>query len=189
MKKILAVVAALTVAGTAFAQGFVVYQAPNENSQRIGVIDQQNQTNYINIFEHGNWVKVANRANGAVGWVYTGQEVQNPRAEEIKHLRRLIAQKKHVLEVRHHANVKFDDILKRLDASIAQSKQKLNEQSRSAMTDVAPARAHESFNEESVVYNGKGKMATMHEEYLGRDGKMHQITKKIPVSQMQHIGF
>ena len=146
----------------------------------------------MSIFQRGDWVKVANRTNGATGWVFTGKKQPNHHVLLQQHLHQLLAQHQHIVEVRHRANIKFADILKRLNAGIMQTKKELNA-SHAPMHSITQHHPqmtpHESFDEMSWSYNGKGNKATVHETYLGKDGKIHHITRQIPLKKAQKISF
>ena len=209
MKKLLLSLGLIAASTATFATTYQVHNKPNSKAHVVGEISGTNQGQYIQFFQKGDWVKVADTNTGKVGWVNTQQaQMAEQKAQYQQALNNLKMQhqqlnaQKQAFEQRYQQAVQNIEqqtqaLQQQIQHSIANQQAQLNQ--RPQQTQAVPAQAsnqtqtpmHQqmkrSFNAVSVKTNADDKTATVTKEWLGKDGKMHKTTKQIPVSELQNM--
>ena len=205
MKKLLLLAGALIFSTSVFASPYQIYQQSNFKGPKMGILTQQNSGQFVKIYQHGSWVKIANQANGKVGWINTGRSASQARPQaQNSQLHRMLtdirAQRAHYARLEHRLSRKFAEANRELNqkehAIIKQLRvgQKTPHYTGGAVPAAplmmpAKGKVSKQFSSVSIKYNNDGKTAAVTEKWLGKDGKMHTTTKQMPIADLQQPGL
>lgn len=208
MKKLLLSLGLIAASSAAFSATYQVYNEPNTNAKVVSELTDQNQNQYIQFFQKGNWIKVADTQTGQVGWVNTGQVRHAQMQTQYQQAVNALNMQQKQLEAERQA---FEQRYQRAAQNLQQQMQQLKQQMSQAQSQNAPAQAapksvqktlapnaspnananqmQRSFNSVSIQTNQDGKTATVTREWLGKDGKVQKEVKKVPVSELQKMSL
>ncbi|WP_119342700.1 SH3 domain-containing protein [Facilibium subflavum] len=199
MKKLLLALGLIATTSAAFATSYQLYNQPNEQAKVIGQLSDQAQNQYIQFYQKGDWVKVANTANGQVGWVNVKQVQQNTQDQQYQQaLKAIEAQRAQLKAQRQQFEQNYQQAVSQLQQKVAnlqqqyqqmQNQANMNETAQKKTANQDNAVVQQSFESVMVNTNKDGKTATVTKKWLGKDGKMHQQTKQVPLDQVQNINF
>ncbi|WP_395946819.1 hypothetical protein [Caedibacter taeniospiralis] len=201
MKKLLLALGLATASTSAFAATYQIYNQPDANSQVVSQLTDQNQNQYIQFYQQGDWIKVADTATGQVGWVNTAQIKQSQAQEKYQQAVNALALQQQQLDAQRQAfEQKYQQTAQRIQAEMQQLQQQMNAAAQPAAQVAVPTTqkpvntadantVQRSFNAVSIQTNKDGKTAMVTKEWLGKDGKMHKETKQIPVSELQKMSM
>ncbi len=199
MKKLLLVLGLAAASTTIFATGYQVYSEPNKNSQVISQLTDQNQNQYIQFYQQGDWVKVANTQTGAVGWVDTAK-MQQSQAKYQNAINALTAEQKQLEAQRQLFEQNYQQAVSHLQQKVQRLQQQMNAKTEQPIPNVqvndqpvvqnqTQTNIQRSFNAISIKTNSDGKTATVTKEWLGNDGKIHKETKQVTLSDLQNTSL
>ncbi|WP_119328114.1 SH3 domain-containing protein [Cysteiniphilum halobium] len=210
MKKLLLSLGLIAASSAAFAATYQVYNEPNTNAKVVSQLTDQNQNQYIQFYQQGNWIKVADTQTGQVGWVNTAQikhaQMQTQYQQAVNALN---MQQKQLEEQRKAFEQRYQQAAQNIQHQMQQLQQQMkqassqNTQAQKAVQPVQnniPANAsgdntkntnqvQRSFHAVSIQTNKDGKTATVTREWLGKDGKMQKEVKQVPVSELQKMSL
>ncbi|WP_440616101.1 hypothetical protein [Cysteiniphilum sp. 6C5] len=208
MKKLLLSLGLIAVSSAAFAATYQVYNEPTTNAKVVSELTDQNQNQYIQFFQKGDWIKVADTKTGQVGWVNTAQvkhaQMQTQYQQAVNALN---MQQKQLNAERQAFEQRYQQAAHKLQQQMQQLKQQMGQaQSQNVPTQAAAQPAQKtvvsnaspnananqmqrSFNAVSIQTNQDGKTATVTREWLGKDGKMQKEVKQVPVSELQKMSL
>ena len=204
MKKLLLALGLVATSTGVFATGYQVYSQPNANAQVVSQLTDQNQNQYIQFYQQGNWVKVADTSTGQVGWVDTAQAQKAPVQTQYQQAVNALSAQQKQLEAQRQI---FEQKYHQASQNIQQQMQQLQQQMNGAATKASQAQkvtsnvqvppnasavantntAQRSFNAINIQTNSDGKTAIITKEWLGKDGKIHKETKQVLVSDLQKM--
>ncbi|WP_151194128.1 hypothetical protein [Cysteiniphilum sp. JM-1] len=208
MKKLLLSLGLIAASSAAFAATYQVYNEPTTNAKVVSELTDQNQNQYIQFYQQGNWIKVADTQTGQVGWVNTAQVKQAQMQTQYQQAVNALNMQQKQLEAERQA---FEQRYQRAAQNLQQQMQQLQQQMSQAQSQNAPAQAaaqpapktlaanaspntnanqmQRSFNAVSIQTNQDGKTATVTREWLGKDGKVQKEVKQVPVSELQKMSL
>lgn len=206
MKKLLLSLGLIAASSAAFAATYQVYNEPTTNAKVVSELTDQNQNQYIQFYQQGNWIKVADTQTGQVGWVNTAQVKQAQMQTQYQQAVNALNMQQKQLEAERQA---FEQRYQRAAQNLQQQMQQLQQQMSQAQSQNAPAQAaaqpvpktiaanassnanqmQRSFNAVSIQTNQDGKTATVTREWLGKDGKVQKQVKQVPVSELQKMSL
>ncbi|WP_440993729.1 hypothetical protein [Cysteiniphilum litorale] len=208
MKKLLLSLGLIAASSAAFAATYQVYNEPTTNAKVVSELTDQNQNQYIQFYQQGNWIKVADTQTGQVGWVNTAQVKQAQMQTQYQQAVNALNMQQKQLEAERQA---FEQRYQRAAQNLQQQMQQLQQQMSQAQSQNVPAQAaaqpapktlaanaspntnanqmQRSFNAVSIQTNQDGKTATVTREWLGKDGKVQKEVKQVPVSELQKMSL
>ncbi len=200
MKKLLLALGLAAASTSAFAATYQVYNQPDANSQVVSQLTDQNQNQYIQFYQQGDWIKVADTATGQVGWVNTAQIKQSQAQEKYQQAVNALALQQQQLDAQRQAfEQKYQQTAQCIQSEMQQLQQQMNAVAAQPAAQVStpttqkPVNATDantvqrSFNAVSIQTNKDGKTAMVTKEWLGKDGKMHKETQQVPVNELQKM--
>lgn len=210
MKKLLLSLGLIAASSAAFAATYQVYNEPTTNAKMVSELTDQNQNQYIQFYQQGNWIKVADTQTGQVGWVNTAQVKQAQMQTQYQQAVNALNMQQKQLEAERQA---FEQRYQKAAQHLQHQMQQLQQQMSQAQSQNAPAQAatqpaqkmvaanaspnanananqvQRSFNAVSIQTNQDGKTATVTREWLGKDGKVQKEVKQVPVSELQKMSL
>ncbi|GGF86989.1 MULTISPECIES: hypothetical protein [Cysteiniphilum] len=206
MKKLLLSLGLIAASSAAFAATYQVYNEPTTNAKVVSELTDQNQNQYIQFYQQGNWIKVADTQTGQVGWVNTAQVKQAQMQTQYQQAVNALNMQQKQLEAERQA---FEQRYQRAAQNLQQQMQHLQQQMSQAQSQNAPTQAsaqpaqkmvaanaspnanqmQRSFNAVSIQTNQDGKTATVTREWLSKDGKVQKEVKQVPVSELQKMSL
>jgi hypothetical protein len=178
MKKILATILGLTVVSGAYAESYTMYAKADENSQKLGQIDDQN-SKYQAIFSKKSWVEVVNNTNGQVGWVKQKPKFKTSVTSQDDPVANMLAdfQKQQQMLDQH-----FNSVVSNIDSNVAQ----LANQSSSTIARGKP-KVFKEFS--SITINSNGKTAKIIKKTQDGNGNVKTVEKEVPTNQLANINI
>ena len=171
MKKLLLALGLATASTSAFAATYQIYNQPDANSQVVSQLTDQNQNQYIQFYQQGDWIKVADTATGQVGWVNTAQIKQSQAQEKYQQAVNALALQQQQLDAQRQAfEQKYQQTAQRIQAEMQQLQQQMNAAAQPAAQVAVPTTqkpvntadantVQRSFNAVSIQTNKDGKTA------------------------------
>jgi hypothetical protein len=193
MKKIFASLAILSVTPMAFAANLTFYSQPSTNSQIIGKVTPQNQAQFIEIIQgKNNWLKVANKETGNVGWINKTQIQASSSNDKVKALNQALYQvnqeQQQAILAQKQFNVAFANTMQQLKQKRMNLQTELQQASVQTDTKIkhpSHTKAMQNpivFKQRTVSYNG-GSDALITTVWMNKNGQKHMKEYEVPVSK------
>ncbi|MCF6777963.1 SH3 domain-containing protein [Thiotrichales bacterium 19X7-9] len=165
-----------------------VYSQPNQKSNVIGNISDQNNQEYIKIYQKNNWIKVGNTNTGNVGWVNIGQNADKQSQIQYQNMLNSLNQQYQQLQAEKQAfDHAYQNKIEQLQYKVNALQNKINNNQQNSESTQSNPQVHRYFKSVNVQTNQDGKTATVTKQWLGKDGKIHKESKQIPVADLQNM--
>lgn len=193
MKKVLASLAILSVTPMAFAANLAFYSQPNTDSQIIGKVTPQNQAQFIEIIQgKNNWIKVADKKTGNVGWVNKTQIQASNNNDKTNELNQALDQvnqeQQQAILAQKQFNVAFANTMQQLKQKRVALQMELQQTSMQTDTKIkhpSHTQAMQNpivFKQTIISYNG-GNDALITKAWMNQDGQKHMKKYEVPVTK------
>ena len=188
MKKTLLTLGLIALTSSAFATSYQVYSQPNQKSNVIGNISDQNNQEYIKIYQKNNWIKVGNTNTGNIGWVNIGQNADKQSQIQYQNMLNSLNQQYQQLQAEKQAfDHAYQTKIEQLQYKVNALQNKINNNQQNSESTQSNPQVHRYFKSVNVQTNQDGKTATVTKQWLGTDGKIHKESKQIPVADLQNM--
>ena len=177
----------------AFAANLAFYSQPNTDSQIIGKVTPQNQAQFIEIIQgKNNWVKIADKRTGNVGWVNKTQIQASSHNAKINELNQALYQvnqeQQQAILAQKQFNVAFASTMQQLKQKQRGLQTELQQASMQTDTKIKHSSHTQAmqnpvvFKQTIISYNGEND-ALITKVWMNKDGQKHMKKYEVPVTK------